>query len=202
LADELGLSEPLRRALLRNENCYVANTNSYAPFVAVGTLLRSSVTLLSRFLYNWKNLCLYRDRRFQIRSGFIFERTVGDALRRQGFLLTGIKRLHRKEFDVVTTREGVIFNVQCKNNLIDPSRLEADPKLFARYNRVRAASYERALRKEVGREALLTAELGIERVEHLVITRFPIATDNPRVVAFSRIEELGALAAELAAGRM
>lgn len=200
LADELGLSAALRRALLHTEDSYVANTNSYAPFVEVEGQLRSSVTLLSRFLYSWKNVCLYRSRRFQIRSGFIFENTVAEALERQGFHLTGIKRLNRKEFDVVTIRDGVIFNVQCKNNLIDPSRLEADPKLFARYNRARVASYERALRKEVGREALLTAELGLGRVEHLVVTRFPVTTDNPGIIPFSRIEALSSVAADLAAG--
>ena len=199
LADELGLPPSLRRALVESNSLYVANTNSYAPFIEVGGVLRSSVTLLSRFLYNWKNVCLYRSRRFQIRSGFIFEKTVAEALHKQGFQLTGIKRLNRKEFDVVTTCGGVIFNVQCKNNLIDPSRLEADPKLFARYNRARSASYERALRKELGREALLTAELGLERVEHLVVTRFPVATNNPRVIPFSRIEKVSSVATSLLA---
>jgi hypothetical protein len=199
LSDELNLPSALRRALVNPDADYVANTNSYAPFVEVAGTLRSSVTLLSRFLYYWKNVCLYRGRRFQIRSGFIFEKTVSEALERQGFRLTGIKRLNRKEFDVVTVRGGVIFNIQCKNNLIDPSRLEADPKLFARYNRARVASYERALRKETGREDLLTAELGLAHVEHLVVSRFPVATDNPRIVPFSRIEELSSVAADLAA---
>ena len=197
LADELGLSLLLRRALLRTDACYVANTNSFAPFVEVAGSLRSSVTLLSRFLYSWKNFCLYRIRRFQIRSGFIFEDTVTAALREQGFQITDIKRLNRKEFDVVTIRDGVIFNVQCKNNLIDPSRLEADPKLFARYNRTRVASYERALRKELSREALLTAALGLEHVEHLVVSRFPVATDNPKIIPFSRIQQLSSVAAGL-----
>ncbi|WP_210187009.1 hypothetical protein, partial [Methylobacterium gossipiicola] len=128
-----------------------------------------------------------------------FEKTVSDALELQGFQLTGIKRLHPKEFDVVTTRDGVIFNVQCKNNLIDLSRLEADPKLFARYNRARVASYERALRKELGREALLTTELGLSHIEHLVVARFPFANDNPRIIPFSRIEDLSIIAADLTA---
>jgi hypothetical protein len=199
LANEVGLSPQLRRALVQSDTSYVGNTNSYAPFVELGGVLRSSVTLLSRFLYYWKNVCLYRSRRFQIRAGFIFEETVAQALEKQGFVLTGIKRINRKEFDVVTIRDGVIFNVQCKNNLIDPSRLEADPKLFARYNRARAASYERALRKELGREALLTVELGLTRIEHLVLSRFPVATDNARIISFSRIEELSSIATTLAA---
>lgn len=201
MADELGISLRLRRALQPTQAGYVANTNSYAPFVAVKGRLHSSVTLLSRFLYNWKNVCLYHSRRFQIRSGFIFEGTVARAVEKQGFRLTGIRRLNRKEFDVVTLWNGIVFNLQCKNNLIDQSRLEADPSLFARFNRTLSASYERALRKEVGRQALLEVELGCNRVEHLVITRFPVASDNPRIVPFSRIESLSSLAAELSAGR-
>lgn len=142
---------------------------------------------------------MYRSRRFQIHSGFIFERTVAAELERQGLYLTGIKRLKRKEFNVVTVRDGVIFNVQCKNNLIDPSGREGNPKLSARFNRARVASFERALREEVGREALLITELGLTQIAHLVVTRFPVATDNPKIISFSRIEAFSSVANKLAA---
>jgi hypothetical protein len=197
LADDFGLSPLLRRALFQTTGNYVANTNCYSPFIEASDKLRSSVTLLSRFLYNWKNTCLYRIRRFQIRSGFIFENTVGDALKQQGFQLTGIKRLEHKEFDIVTVRDGTIFNVQCKNNLVDLTRLESDPKLYARYNRTGVASYERALRKELGRETLLINKLGLDQIQHLVVTRFPFASDNPRIIPFSRIDNFSSIAANL-----
>jgi hypothetical protein len=197
LADECSLSATLKRALVHRGDTYVANTNSYAPFVTVSGELRTTVTLLSRFLYYWKNVCLYKIRRFQIRSGFIFEQTIATALARQRFTLTGIKRLNRKEFDVVAVRDGVIFNIQCKNNLVDLSRLEADVALFVRYNRARVRSYERALRKEVDREALLTAELGIAQIEHFVVTRFPVASTNPRIIVFSRFDDFDNIASSL-----
>lgn len=199
LAAEFALSPALKRALVHRGEAYVENTNSFAPFIVIAGEHRTTVTLLSRFLYYWKNVCLYRIKRFQIRSGFIFEQTIAAALARQGFTLTGIKRLNRKEFDVVAVRDGVIFNVQCKNNLIDLSRLEADVALFARYNRARVAGYERALRKEAGREALLTARLGSVRVEHFVVTRFPVASANARIIPFSRIDDFGTIAASLTA---
>lgn len=198
LAAEHALSPSLKRALVDRSDSYVASTNSYAPMIAIAGELRTTVTLLSRFLYYWKNVCLYKSRRFQIRSGFIFEQTIADALARQRFTLTGIKRLNRKEFDVVALRDGVIFNIQCKNNLVDLSRLEADVALFVRYNRARVRSYERALRKEAGREALLTAELGIDRIEHFVVTRFPVASTNPRIIAFSRFDTFDTVASALA----
>lgn len=199
VAADMALPHSLRRALIHHGDTYVANTNSYAPFIAVAGEVRTTVTLLSRFLYYWKNVCLYKIRRFQIRSGFIFEQTIAAVLERQGFALTGIKRLNRKEFDVVAVRDGVIFNIQCKNNLVDLSRLESDVGLFVRYNKARIAGYERALRKEAGREALLTAELGLARVEHFVVTRFPVASDNTRIIPFSRIDDLEALASTLTA---
>ncbi|MEJ2458626.1 MAG: hypothetical protein P8Y58_10965, partial [Novosphingobium sp.] len=74
------------------------------------------------------------------------------------------------------------------------AKLEANVRLFARYNRARSASYERALRKEVNRENLLLNELGLPHVEHLVVSRFPVATDNPRIISHSRISEIGAIA--------
>lgn len=194
LADECSIPPTLKRALVHRGDTYVENTNSYAPIIAISGQLRTSVTLLSRFLYYWKNVCLYKIRRFQIRSGFIFEQTIAAALARQRFTLTGIKRLNRKEFDVVAVRDGVIFNIQCKNNLVDLSRLEADIVLFVRYNRARVRSYERALRKEVGREALLTAELGIAQAEHFVVTRFPVASTNPRIISFSSFDDFDTVA--------
>ena len=197
LANECNLSPTLKRALIHRGDTYVVNTNSYAPLVTISGELRTTVTLLSRFLYYWKNVCLYKIRRFQIRSGFIFEQTIAKALARQRFTLTGIKRLNRKEFDVVAVRDGVIFNIQCKNNLVDLSRLEADVALFVRYNRARVRSYERALRKEVGREALLTAELGIAQIEHFVVTRFPVASTNPRIIPFSRFDDFDMVASSL-----
>lgn len=197
IADGLRLPQPLRQALVHRSGTYTENTNSYAPLIDLGGQLTGSVALLSRFLYYWRNVCLYKIRRYQIRAGYIFEKAVWVALEHQGFALTGTKRINHKEFDVVAVRDGIIFNVQCKNNLIDVSKLEADVKRFARYNRARTAAYERALRKEVGREALLRETLGLDRVEHLVVSRLPIATGNSRIVAFSRIGEIGRIASDL-----
>lgn len=199
VADALRLPPALREALVHRPGNYVANTNSYAPLIEIDGVLTGSVALLSRFLYYWRNVCLYKIRRYQIRSGFIFEKAISEELEQQGFTLTGIKRINRKEFDVVTIRDGIIFNIQCKNNLVDVAKLESDVKLFARYNRARSASYERALLKEAKRESLLIEELGLDRVEHLVVSRFPIATNNPRIISHSRIGELGRLASVLAA---
>lgn len=105
-----------------------------------------------------------------------------------------ITRINRHEFDVVTLRDGIVWNVQCKNNMTDLAWVEAEPKRFARYNRNLAVAYERALAKERDREGVLTAHIGNGAVEHILVSRFPVVIDNARIVAFSRIEGVAARA--------
>ncbi|MER8746125.1 hypothetical protein NKH54_24095 [Mesorhizobium sp. M1004] len=194
LADRHGVSILHRQSLTASGTTFVSALNSYAAFVPVGSELRGNVTLLSRFLYNFKNVCLYGKRRFQIRSGFIFEQRIKDELTQQGFTVQPIKRIDRKEFDVIATRDGVIFNVQCKNNLVDSSWIDLDPVRFIRTNRTLERYYERAIAKERSREQLLRDHLGLDRVEPFVITRFPIVTTNPRILPLARIQEFSVTA--------
>lgn len=187
------LTSATKRLLVHRGGDYVHNTNAFAPFVEVGGIYMSSVTLLSRFLYYWKNVCLNHIRRFQIRSGFIFEENVKASLALQGFTVTEIKRINRKEFDVVAVLGPVIYNLQCKNNLVDLSHIETDAPRFARYNRQLDRYYASALAKEQAREQLLKDKLGLSEVKHLVVSRFPVATGNPRVIPYSRLGQLKAI---------
>lgn len=193
IIEDAGLTAAMRRQLIHHGNDYVANLDVYAPFIKLNNIYVSTVTLLSRFLYYWKNVCLNRIRRFQIRAGFIFENSVKEALSKQGFTVTNVKRINRKEFDVVTVLDKVIYNVQCKNNLVNLSKIEPDPVLFARYNRRLDRYYARALIKEEAREQLLKDELGLTEVHHFVVSRFPVATDNPRIIAYSHLHRFKAI---------
>jgi hypothetical protein len=159
------------------------------------------VSLLSRFIYYWRSRCLDRSKRYQIRTGFIFEKAVADALERQLFAVQKITRINRHEFDVVTFRDGMIWNVQCKNNMTNLAWIEADPKRFARYNRNLVLAYERALAKERNREGVLTAHLGNDAVEHMLVSRFPVVTDNSRIVVFSQIDGFATRADAILASR-
>ncbi|WP_018605572.1 hypothetical protein [Uliginosibacterium gangwonense] len=98
-------------------------------------------------------------------------------------------RINRQEFDVVTLRSGIIWNVQCKNNFVDLTRVDSDAAAFARYNRRLVRAYEKALVKERNREQLLKMRLGLEPVQHMLVSRFPVVTNNPRIVVYSRIAE-------------
>ena len=44
----------------------------------------------------------------------------------------GASLINRQEFDVVTLRNNVIGNVQCKNNFVDLERVDSDAVAFAR----------------------------------------------------------------------
>lgn len=194
LCSEQKLPEALRKALVVEGADYVDNTSTYAPFTRVGGDLVTSITLLGRFANHWKNVCLNRVRRYQIRSGFIFEKSVKAALQAQGFDVTEIKRVGRAEFDVVATLDGVIYNVQCKNNLVDLNRIEADVRRFVRYNRSLDLAYRKALEKERAREQTLLGELGLTAIKHFVVSRYPVATQNPCVLAFGEILRFRAIA--------
>lgn len=187
LFDSCDAPQSLRRAVVHNEANFSACLSTYAPLVLVNGMYRTTVTLLSRFIYHWRAVSLDRNKRYQIRAGFIFEAAVADELGQQGFAVQAITRINRHEFDVVTVRDGIIWNVQCKNNFLDLERLEADPVRFAKYNVMLVRGYERALQKEREREDLLTVKLGTTRIEHMLVSRFPVVTDNPRMVPFSRI---------------
>ena len=194
IADQVGLTPGLRQRLVHRGGDYLANLDVYSPFLDLGSSYMSTVMLVTRFLYYWRTVCLNRLRRFQIRAGFILENSVKAALADQGFEITAVKRINSKEFDVVATLNGTIYNVQCKNNLVDLSRIESDATRFARYNRQLEGRYVRALIKEEEREGLLKEELGLSTVKHFVVSRFPVATRNPRIIPFSQIGMFKSLA--------
>ncbi len=67
--------------------------------------------------------------------------------------------------------------------------------MFVRYNRRLTAYYRRALRKERGWEGLLRRELGLDKVEHYVVSRFPVIGTDPAVINYNQIERLRPVAA-------
>lgn len=176
--------------LVAKSGSYAEQTNRHHPFVEVDGQLEGSVTLLSRYLDAFKNLHLAGRRRFIIHSGFIFEDIVKRDLAGMGFDVKPIKRLNRREFDVVAVRGGTIYNLQCKNNAFDLSLIEAEPRRVAAANRRLLAYYRRALRKERARQGLLQAELGLTKIKHYVISRFPVLTDNPAIIPFNALDRL------------
>ena len=187
LCDELAVPDTLRSALTHTGASYFKSLSTYAPLILVAGTYRSTVTLLSRFAYWWRARTLDRIKRFQIRAGFLFEDTVSAELEAQGFELHDITRINHREFDVVTTRGETIWNIQCKNNFTDLDRVDTHPARFARYNKGLVRAYERALVKERARETLLQSNLGLERIEHVVVSRFPVLTTNPRIIPFNRL---------------
>lgn len=200
LMTQVGAPPALMSALTCHTDSYMKCLSSYAPLVLVGDTYLSTVTLLSRFVYSWRARVLDRKKRFQIRAGFIFEDQVKLALEEQGFVIQDIVRINRQEFDVVTTRNSVIWNVQCKNNFVNLESVDSDALAFSRYNRGLVRSYERALVKEHSRENLLKGRLLIDDIEHMIVSRFPVVTDNPRIVVFSRITDFVRRADAILAG--
>lgn len=167
---------------------YFVALNSKAPFQKVGNYYFSTVVLLTRFVTNTLSTSLLKNRTFQIHSGFVFEDKVASILKKFNFELTDIKRINRKEFDLVTIKNGEIYNFQCKNNYYDSSTVDLDYNKIAKLNNRLCNYYEKALTKEINRENLIKDKLGIQQIYHFVISRYPVITRNEKIINFNRLE--------------
>ncbi|WP_316838934.1 hypothetical protein [Pedobacter gandavensis] len=167
---------------------YVDVVNDYAPFQKFDGRCYSTVVLLSRFVYRTLTGALKCNRSFMINSGFIFEDKVQRLLEEAGYHCTGITRINKKEFDLITTKNGKIYNFQCKNNLIDISKVGTDYKLMGRHNRRLVKYYRKSITKEINREQLVTAKVGLTDIEHFIISRFPVITRDKDILNFNTLE--------------
>ena len=149
----------------------------------------STVLFYQRYMENREQRLLEKKKKFQVDSGFAFEREITEMLSALGFSVQkSTKRIRRKEFDVVAIKDGCIYNFQCKNNFITISQqgddwLRLTGSEIKRLNRY----YEYALKKEDGRDYLLKEKLGIDTVKSYVLSRFPIITRNPRVINYNEL---------------
>lgn len=165
--------------------------NSRYGFVYKDGVYYSTYFMLIRYYTNCVMKMLRRRRKYQIEAGFVFEEQVKSVVRKYGFdVQTDCKRIERKEFDVVCVKDGTIYNFQCKNNYINVSTIGLkETTATCRRNKYLNSYYKAALRKEEGREHLLKGKLNINEVKHYVISRYPVISDNERLIPFNRLEE-------------
>lgn len=173
--------------LFKDMNGFFEVTASRYPFFRIGDTYYSTILFFQRYIVNVIQESLKRKKKFQIDSGFIFEKKVINIVKGYGFVYhKTCKRIERKEFDVVCVKNGCIYNFQCKNNYINVQDIDTNRIMVAsRYHRSLARYYDKALEKEYGREHLLKQELGLDRVEHYVISRYPVITPNQRVISYN-----------------
>lgn len=157
------------------------------PFFRVGDTYYSTILFFQRYIVNAINNSLENNKKFQIDSGFNFEKKVINLVKDYGFEYhKTCKRIERKEFDVVCVKDGCIYNFQCKNNYINVQNIDTGQiKSAARKHRRLARAYDKALEKEYNREESLMQELGLDRIKSFVITRYPVITPNQRVISFN-----------------
>ena len=173
--------------LYKDMSGYFEVTASRYPFFRIGRIYYSTILFFQRYIVNAINRSLERKKKFQIDSGFVFEKRVVDLVKGYGFeYRKTCKRIEHKEFDVVCVKDGCIYNFQCKNNYINVQKIDTNwIKTAAQKHCTLARAYDKALKKEYNREDMLKQELGMDRIESFVITRFPVITPNQRVVSFN-----------------
>ncbi|CAH0265828.1 MULTISPECIES: hypothetical protein [unclassified Pedobacter] len=169
-------------------NSFTDLINDYAPFQKFQGKYYCTVVLLCRFVYRTLTGALMRNKSFMINSGFVFEDKVEKILINAGYHSTGITRINHKEFDLITTKNGKIYNFQCKNNHIDIAKVGTDYKLMGRLNKRLITYYRKSITKEVNRENLIKTKLGLSGIEHFVISRFPVITQDADILNFNSLE--------------
>lgn len=175
--------------LIFESKSYLECIEAYHPLIKFHSRYYTSVNLLMRFLYHYKNIILNKSKKFQIHSGFVFEDQLKKKLEEYNFTITDIKRINRKEFDVVTVKNNVIYNFQCKNSFIDISLINTNQKQFIRHNKRLVNYFKKSIIKEEKREKLLKDKLKINKIEHFVVSRFPIMSENKRIISFRNIDD-------------
>lgn len=184
------ISKKTGLVLYKEESDYFDLLNTRVAFVKNNDNYYSTFYLLQRYVENSIYRILRRNKKYQIKSGFVFENKVASLLENYGFdKVSGVKRINHKEFDVVCKKNNRIFNFQCKNNYFNASEINSNRlNVSVRYHKYLANYYNKALKKELDREYLLKEKIGNYEVENYVITRFPVITSNPRVIPFNTLE--------------
>ncbi len=163
--------------------------NARPAFIQFGDVYYSTVLLYQRYMVNKEQRLLEKKKKFQVESGYAFERKIKEIVREFGFtVMDCVRRIMRKEFDVVCVKDGCIYNFQCKNNFVGVSGQGKDwfkdtCNAIRRLNRY----YEKALEKEDKRDYLLKDKLKIDTVKSYVISRYPVITRNPRVINYNQL---------------
>lgn len=163
--------------------------NACPAFFEFDGIYYSSVLFYQRYMENRTQRILEKKKKFQIDSGFAFEKKIKEVLNCFGYeVKDGIKRIKRKEFDVICIKNGCIYNFQCKNNYLTISQqgkgwFDFTCSAIRRLNRY----YEYALQKEDKRDYLLKEKLGVETVKSFVISRFPVITRNSRIINYNQL---------------
>lgn len=165
--------------------------NSRSAFFEYDGYYYSTVLLYQRYMVNEEQRLLEKKKKFQIDSGFVFEKEVKKVLAEFGYIVRcDVKRINRNEFDVVCVKDDCIYNFQCKNNSVGVSLQGKDwfrwsCSAIRRLNRY----YEKELSKEDSRENLLKQTIGLDNVMSFVISRFPVISNNPRVINFNGLRK-------------
>lgn len=153
-----------------------------------GAQYYTSVPIIYRYIYSFISDEMKKDKGFQIRSGFVFEDQVTNTLKSKGFERVTIKRINRKEFDVICWRKDELYHFQCKNNFIENYNLGKSVKDSVSKNRSLINSYKRAYKKEINREHLLIKKFNVSKVNHFIICRFPVYNNLEYLITFNKLK--------------
>lgn len=171
---------------------YTDALNTKFPFQKSGSFYYSNNFAILRYAENEILSLLNRSKKYQIDAGFVFEEKVTEVVEKYGFKRNrSVKRIARREFDVVCIKGDCIYNFQCKNNYFNVTDIDfSNTSEICKKNRSLVYYYKKELEKEKKREQLLKEKLGLNKIQHFIISRFPIYVDVPEIINFNQLEQM------------
>lgn len=171
---------------------YTDALNTNFPFQKSGSFYYSNNFAILRYAENEILSLLNRSKKYQIDAGFVFEEKVTEVVEKYGFKRDrSVKRIARHEFDVVCIKGDCIYNFQCKNNYFNVTDIDfSNTSEICKKNRSLVYYYKKELEKEKKREQLLKEKLGLNKIQHFIISRFPIYVDVPEIINFNQLEQM------------
>ncbi len=161
---------------------------SIRPFIKFNDYCYTTIISLTRFVALVVEREAQKSRKYQIQTGYDFEKSVKNLLISNGFIVREEKRIEGREFDVIAEKDGRIYNFQCKNYYLDPFPHPARLGEFVQNHKRVIKSLKKALEEEQNKEAILKSKYG-KPVVSVLISRYPVFSTNPRIISYRNLEK-------------
>lgn len=169
--------------LISNVNEVGSACDEFVPFVQTPRGLYTNATLMGRFISRYIDYVCESSKRYQIHSGFIFEKILLKSIDEDRYQNLDVKRINRREFDVVLYDKFTkkIINIQCKNfanNIYSFKSLKkSKAKLNSVMSRLASALVKEEQREDVLRNEMINRGLNFSSIKHIVVSKIPIPSN-------------------------
>jgi len=180
--------EIVEKDLISEGSRAIDSVYSIKPFIKFNDYCYTTIISLTRFVALVVEREAQKSKKYQIQTGYDFEKSVRKLLISNGFIVREEKRIDGREFDVIAEKDGKIYNFQCKNYYLDPLPHPAKLEEFV-YNHKRVImSLKKALEEEKDKEVILKSKYS-KPVVSVLLSRYPVFSTNSRIISYRNLEK-------------